>query len=309
LDDGLQASQNTAAAVVPRDPLYLRGVVLVMLAGCCWSLGGILIRSVEAADEWQILFFRSCTAAATFLSVLLLRHRGQVFARFRAAGPSAVVGGLCLGGGFAGWIFALTHTTVANGVFILSAAPFATALLAWLLLREQVRAATWVAMSAALLGIGVMVAGGIGRGALFGNLMALLAMLGFSGYAVALRMGRATDMLPAACLATVFAAVAAAIVAGDLGISARDLALCATMGLFQIGAGMVLFTIGSRHVPAAELSLLSLTEVILAPVWVWLGVGEVPAPLTLAGGTIVLAAIVGRALTGIRRKPPPFGSV
>ena len=299
----------SAAAIAARDPLYLRGLVLVMIAGTFWSLGGISVRLIESAGPWQILTFRSLALAATLGIVLCARYRGAVFAQFRLAGWPAVVGGLGLSAGFCGWIFALTSTTVANAVFILAAAPFASALLARVVLKETVRGATWIAMAAALVGIGVMVAGGIRAGALFGNLMALMAMAGFTVFAVALRMGRGGDMLPAVFWAGVFAALVSAVMAGDLSITGRDLGLCVFMGVGQIGIGLMLFTLGSRHVPAAELALLSLTEVVFSPIWVWLGVGELPSLPTLAGGAIVLAAIVGRALTGLRRKPPPFGAV
>jgi drug/metabolite transporter (DMT)-like permease len=285
---GAETGAATAAAVLPaRDPLYLRGVVMVMIAGSFWSLGGILYRLIEAAGPWQVLAYRSSALTVTLGLVLLVRYRGRVFAQFRLAGWPAVIGGACLAVGFTGWIFAL----------------------AWIVLREAVGAATWAAMVVALIGIGVMVAGGSRSGALFGNFMALMAMTGFSGFAVALRVGRGGDMLPAAFWAGLFAAVFAATMAGDLAVSGRDFAIGAVMGVVQIGFGMMLFTAGSRHVPAAELALLSLTEVILSPIWVWLWVGEIPSLATLAGGAIVLAAIVGRASSGLRRKPPPFGSI
>lgn len=306
----VRAAEAGAVAGAPSaDPLYRRGILLVMVAGVFWSLGGILVRWVEAADGWQILFYRSTALALTLFCLLALRYRGRVLAHYKAAGWTAVVGGLCLGMGFTGWIFALLNTTVANGVFILGAAPLATAVLAWIILKERVAAATWIAMAFAVAGIGVMVHGGIQAGALFGNAMALLAMLGFSGFAVAIRAGRAGDMLPAVCYAGVFAAIGSGIMAGDFAISARDIAICVAMGAVQIGFGLILFVTGSRHLPAAEIALLSLTEVILAPVWVWVGVGEVPSASTLAGGAIVLAAIAGRALAGLRRRPPPVGAV
>ena len=110
-------------------------------------------------------------------------------------------------------------------------------------------------------------------------------------------------------LAGVFTAAVAALMSDGFAMSAYDLGLCVIMGLVQMSAGMILFTKGSRHVPAAELALLLLTEVVLAPIWVWLWLGEVPRAWTLIGGAVIFAAIIGHAITGMRRKPPPFGAV
>ncbi len=291
------------------DALYARGVVLVMTAGCFWSLGGILIRNIEYATSWQIVFFRSIALALTLFVVLTARHRHRVFKCFREAGTAGLVGALCLGGGFVAFVFAMNNTTIANAVFVLGASPFAAALLARLVVGEGVPRATWIAMAAALAGVTVMVAGGIGAAALFGNVMALAAMLGFAGFTVALRRGRDVDMLPAVCLAGAFAALAAAATAGSLAVTLHDLTITVAMGVVQIGAGLILFTIGSRHVPAAQLTLLSLTELVLAPLLVWIGVGEVPSVPTLSGGAVVLAAVVGQALVGARPKPPPIGAI
>src|SRR5919106_2771837 len=160
---------------LPRpDPLYVRGLVLVMLAGAFWSLGGVLVRSVDAASEWQILFVRSCALALALFCVLVVRYRSQVLQRMRKAGLLSVAGGLCIAASSIGWIFALTHTTVANAVFILCAAPIFAALLGRLVLGELVSNATWMAMVGALAGIAVMVLGGIRASALFGNLMAIV---------------------------------------------------------------------------------------------------------------------------------------
>ncbi len=305
----LQQPASNAAGAAGRDPLYVRGIVLVMAAGCFFSLAGILVRLVEAAGPWQILLVRSVTLSLTLFAVLALRHRGAVFAEFRKAGFAAVIGALCLGVAFSGFIFSLLHTTVANAVFILCAAPFFTAPLAWLVLGERVRRATWFSMVFAIAGVGVMVGGGIGAGALIGNLTALLSVFGFAGFAVAMRWGRQTDMLALICLAGVFTAVVAGFMADSYAYSPRDLGIIAVMGAVQVGAGMILFTMGSRHVPATELTLLALTEVVLGPIWVWLWLGEVPRLWTLVGGAVVFVAIIGHAVTGMRRKPPPLGAV
>ncbi|MFP6744260.1 MAG: DMT family transporter [Alphaproteobacteria bacterium] len=292
-----------------RDPFYGRGVAMVMVAGVFFSLGGILVRLVEDAGPWQILMVRSITLSITVFAILMVRHRGQVFAEFRKCGLAAIIGALCLGVAFSGFIFSLLHTTVANAVFILCASPFFTAPLAWAVLGERVRKATWIATVFAIVGVAIMVGGGISSGALLGNLMALFAVAGFAGFAVALRRGRHTDMLTLACLAGVFTAVVAALMADSFAMTSYDIGLCMIMGAVQMTAGMVLFTAGSRHVPAAELALLLLTEVVLAPIWVWLWIGEVPRLWTLVGGAVIFTAIIGHAISGMRRKPPPFGAV
>lgn len=291
------------------DPAYLRGVALVMLAGVFWSLGGILIRNVDAAGDWQILLVRSVALAATLLCVLGWRHGRSVVGKFRAVGRPGLAASCCLAAAFVCFIFAMQRTTIANAVFLLSVSPFTAALLAWLVLREPVLPITWRSMVLAAIGVGIMVAEGVEAGALLGNLLALGATLGFSGFVVGLRAGRLGDMLPAVCLAAVITACVSALLVDDLVMSLEDVVLCALMGVVQVGAGMVVFTIGSRQVPAAELALLSLTEVVLAPVWVWVGVGEVPGAATLLGGAIVIGAVTWRALGGLRRKTPPVGAV
>lgn len=296
-------------AVGEQDSAYRRGVVMVMAAGALWSLAGPLVRSMEAAGAWQILFVRSITVALTVLAVLLWRYRGDCLAEIRRAGGLAVLAGALLGVGFCGFIFALMHTTVANAVLMLSASPLLTAVLGWLVLGETMRRGTWLAMAVALLGVAVMVGGGIVAGASFGNLMALIAAVGISGFAVALRRGRRADMLPAVLWAGLLSALVAAAMAPDLSMTVRDVTLSAFMGAALITCGMMLFTAGSRTVPSAELALLSLTEVVLGPLWVWLAYAEVPRVETLLGGALVLAAIVGRALSGMRRTTPPFGAV
>jgi drug/metabolite transporter (DMT)-like permease len=295
-------------AIGRQDLAWRRGVLMVMAAGTIWSLAGPLVRSIEAAGAWQILFVRSAAVVATVLAILLWRYGGDVVAEIRRAGWLAVLAGLLLGMAFCGFIFSVLDTTVANAVFVLSASPLLAALLGWLLLGETVRRATWVAMLVAMVGVGVMVGGGIGAGAWFGNVMALFAMAGFAGFAVAVRSGRSGDMLPAVMWAGVLSALVAAVMAPDLSISARDVTLSSAMGA-AVTAGMLLFTVGSRWVPSAELALLSLTEVVLGPIWVWLAFAEVPSVETLLGGALVLAAMAGRALSGIRRRTPPFGAV
>ncbi len=287
---------------------YRRGVVLVLSAGVFWSIAGLLVRLMESASEWQILMYRSVALCLTLLMYLALRPGDGLVRAFRTAGGAAVVAGLFLCGGFASWIFAMTHTTIANALFLLSASTFMSAILARVVLRERVKPSTLVFMSIGTAGVAVMVAEGIAIGTLTGNLCGLGAALAFAAFAVTLRRGKALDMTPAVCWAgiwgTLFGALMVWLVDQSYSVPFDDLVLCALMGFVQVGLGLILFTAGSRYLPAAELTLLSLTEVVLGPVWVWLGVGEVPSLLTVAGGAVVLGAVAGQAIFSVRRRPP-----
>jgi drug/metabolite transporter (DMT)-like permease len=207
-----------------------------------------------------------------------------------------------LGLGSVCYLFAILLTTVANAVFIISAAPFFTAVAAWLLLGERVRAVTWFFMAAALAGIGLMFVDGFVTGRWLGNVLALGVVASFVGMLVVIRQSKAIDMVPATCLGGVVAGIISVFMVDTFWISRHDLILCILLGSAQFGAGFILITMGTRLVPAAEVALLSLTETVLAPIWVWLFVYEVPSVFTLIGGAIVLTAVVGQAVGGMRKQ-------
>lgn len=291
----------TAIAAEQRDPLYAKGVGFMLAAGAFASVNGVLFRNIEAASDWQIIFWRNGTMFLFLIGLLALRSRGAVGGAFRAAGKPGLAGGLILGAGNIFFALSIINTTVANALFILSASPFISAILAWFLLREHVRRRTVLAMIAALAGVGVMVMEGLGAGRLFGNLMAVGTALAHAGFVVSLRFGRHADMLPSIVIAGASAALVAFAVGGPMAVSWHDFALCAAMGVGAMSIGFICFTIGSRHVPAAQVALLSLSEVVLGPIWVALAVDEWPSILTLIGGVLVLSAIIGQALLGMRR--------
>jgi drug/metabolite transporter (DMT)-like permease len=285
------------------------GYGLVLLAGTLWSFGGLIVRNIESASEWQFLFYRSTSIVAALLVVLAVRNRSRIVMSFRTVGWVGVIAGLCSAGSFIAFIFSLTHTTVANSLFLASSSPFIAAVLGWVLLGERVRPATWIAIIGAFLGVGVMVWEGAAVGSLFGNLTALAAAFGFAGFTVALRWGRAVEMLPAVCLAGLFAAVVSGLMTITTGeglmVTSHDFLLCLIYGGLIVGGGLAIYTIGSRYIPAAELTLLSMAEVVLGPVWVWVGIGEVPSGMTLLGGSIVLFSIAGLAISGFLRRRFP----
>lgn len=289
-----------------RDRRYLLGLGGVLLAALAASSAGILLRQIEAADGWQILFYRSLGFVAVLLTYIVAQRRGATLRAFLAIGWPGIVVALALGGAFIAFIFSMLLTTVAQAVFILSAAPFFAALLGRAALGERVAPLTWVSMAGALAGIAVMtgqdlVGGSTTGGALAGSLAALAACLGYAAAIVALRAGRQVDMMPATCLAGVFAGAVCFFLADGFAISGRDLAFALLLGSAQIGLQYLLITLSARHVPAAQIALVMLVEVVLAPLWVWLGVGEAPAPATLLGGAVVLAAVLAQTLHALRR--------
>jgi len=288
---------------------YFVGVVLVLMSGVFWSSMGLGIRMIEQANVWQILFYRSIALACFLFCIITLRSGYRPLAAIRNAGIAGAIGGVGLVFAFSGGIYAIQTTTVANAMFLFAAAPFLAAVAGWVILREQVRHATWVAMLFAIVGIAIMVINGFAAGKLVGNVSALLSATGFAVFTIALRWGKLEDMLPAVFLAGVFAIIAGAIVCEFNGygfdLPRNDIVISMSMGVFQVGMGLVIYTIGSRVVPAAELALLSMTEVLLGPLWVWIFIGETVSFYTLLGGTVLMLALAGNALSGLRRKPIP----
>lgn len=299
---------NTAIAAETRPEGYLRGVLLVGAAGLVWSLGGLFFRMVEEAGIWQVVAWRTGFLCLSMLVVVFWRYRGGALAAFMRMGRWGIVGAFGIGTANTIFMFSLQHTYVANTLLMLSASPIISALIAWFLLRERVRRATLVAMLAVAVGVAVMVSGGLGTDRWLGDVLALVTVTAFAFVVIAVRAGRNVDMMPCVALggfiACCFATFMVAMQGESLAVSPNDLFWCAMMGVVQITGGMVLFIIGSKKLPAAELALLSLTEVICGPIWVWLAVGEVPVQATFWGGAIVLAAMVGNALSGMRRRHP-----
>lgn len=238
-----------------------------------------------------------------------MRSRGKPLSVIRKAGVAGAIGGMGLVLAFSGGIYAIQTTSVANAMFLFASAPFFAALLGRLLLGEQVRVATWIATGVASVGVAIMVAEGISLGNAIGNLSAIASALGFAVFTIALRWRKLDDMLPAVLLSGMFTVAVAGTLCWasghTLAIPARDMLIALGMGVFQLGAGLFVYTIGSRAVPAVELALISMTEVVLGPLWVWLLLGETAGVHTLLGGAVLLAAIAGNAISGLRRKPTP----
>ena len=279
---------------------YGFGVALVVIGGLFLSSSGILLRNLESANGWQVLFYRGFAFSLTLGLLLALRYRGDTFARFRAIGLPGLLAALVLGLGSICYVHALLWTTVANAVFIIGASPLAAAFAGWLLLGEKTSRFGVAAMLLSLAGIGLMFADGLLAGRWLGNLAALGVVISFVGFLMLVRRQRGIDMLPATCLAGLVMGGVAAPFVDDFQLSPNDLAIAVAMGCLQFGVGFWCFTVAARYILASEVALFSLTESILAPAWVWIGVGERPSLLTLAGSAVVLVSVSAYCLHGIR---------
>jgi len=279
---------------------YGYGVSLVVIGGVFLSTSGILLRNLEAANGWQILFYRGLAFSLTLFLLLLLRYRGTIGAAFRAIGRPGLWAALVLGLGSICYVFAILLTTVANAVFIIGAAPLATALVAWLVLGETTSRFGIVAMLLALAGIGLMFADGLIEGRWGGNFAALAVVASFVIFLLIVRDRRGVDMLPATCLGGLVMAGVAGLFVDSFVLTRQDFAIAIAMGCLQFGVGFWCFTVATRYILASEVALFALTESILGPIWVWIGVGERPSLLTLAGSAIVLLCVVSYCVNGIR---------
>jgi drug/metabolite transporter (DMT)-like permease len=271
-----------------------RGQVFVALAALAWSTAGVLQRELSVGTATQVAGRALVAAFALFGFVALSEGRGVVRA-FTAMGRAELAVAVLTAVASATFIVALNHTTVANVLFMQAVAPIAAALIAWVGLHESVSRRSGVAMVIALVGVGLMV-GGPGGSHGLGVGLSVVMTLAFALSVVITRHRRDISMAPAICLSQVLVVA----VAGPFGhpgsVGAHDLGLILALGVGQMGLGLAFLTIGARLIPAAEVALITLLEVVLGPLWVWLALAERPSTATLIGGGVVMAAVVLQTL-------------
>ena len=265
------------------------------------SFGGLIVRNMEDADPWQINFYRSIALMIAVTIILLVQYRRLAITYVRGIGRPGVVGGIMLGMAGITFLQSLTHTTVANTLFTLSAIPFITAALARVLLKERLNRSTVIAMMAAAIGISIMLSEGLGGGSIYGNAMAFTTACCFASFAVIVRRNRQTDMLPTVLVSgLVVMIISGSLRIGDLGIPLHDLLLCFLWGGLLAGIANWTFIIAARHIAAAVVTLVMLLEFALGPIWVWLFLSEEPSGWTLFGGIVVITSVAVRALVELR---------
>jgi len=280
--------------------LYRRGILQLVASGFFLSTAGIALRLVEQADGWQILFYRSLALSVTILLILVFQKGSRFFDEFRGLGWNDCLLAVFLGTGFVAYVFALLYNTVANALFIFSCAPFVAGFLGWILLGERVATRTWFAIGVTMAGLAVMVGSELAVSHYLGTLLALWIPIAYAASIIAVRSSKRDNMLVALCLAGLVAGGLSAIFVTDYALTSRDLIISLYLGVFQVGAGFTLVVLGARYVPAAQVGLLALVEPVLAPIWVWMGVGEVPSLATIVGGTIIFLAITTDGILNIK---------
>lgn len=277
-----------------------RGQFFVALAALAWSSAGVLQRELTVDTATQ-LAGRALFACLFLAGVVLISARGSVVSTARSIGVAGLAVAACTAVASGAFIVALNHARVANVLFMQAVAPIAAALLAWAALGESVTRRSWIAMAVAVLGVALMV-GAPGSGGTLGIAVSLLMTLAFATGIVITRHRRDVSMVPAVCLAQLLVFLVSAPFADPDSVTARNVALLALLGVGQIGLGLLFLVIGARLIPAAEVALITLLEIVLAPLWVWISISETPAASTLIGGAVVVGAVVLQATGGSRRE-------
>lgn len=284
---------------------HQRALLLMVIAPTLWSIAGVLTRHLDAARGFEVTFWRSLFSGL-FVAGAMWWQQGlrQSAAVLKAGGWAGIVSGLSWSMMFVAFMIALTMTTVANTLIVMSVSPLFTAFLAWLVLRQAIPARTWIAILAAFVGICWMFVSSLGAVEgrhLTGMVIACAVPLAAAINLIAIkRAGHGVDLIPAVFLGSVFSALLMLPFAWPLQASLHDVAILAVLGFFQLGLPCMLMVRATRHLSAPEVSLLALLEVLLGPLWAWLGAGEVPARETLVGGAVVIGALVFNELAAMR---------
>ena len=275
-------------------------IPVVLIAGLLWSFGPYVVRHIDNAQQvpWQYLFTRGIVIFI-ILNLFLYLEEGNDFTKnYMRIGISGFIGGIGLGIAMITFIYSITNTSAAVTLLCLAAMPFITALLGFMFLKESISVNVWAAIILAAIGILVMAIDNTGKNTIIGFIFGIISSIGFSVFSITLRWRKDTPKFTTVAIAGMFCAVVSAIMItiNDLNFltSGKNHALFATHGTL-VCLGLILYSIGSKHIPAAELTLLSLTEVIGGIFWVWvpiLGINEIPSQGTIIGGFFIFLSIV-----------------
>lgn len=293
-------SKTVAAAAAPEH--HAKGILLVAGSAVLWSLGGLIVRSLEGADPWTTIFWRSVFATGFLLLFLVARDGRGAFRLFRDMGLPGVFVALCFAGASVGFVTALSFASVAQTLVIMSSAPLIAAVLGRIVLGERITPTGYVAVAGVIVGIGLMMSSDFGaERSLAGALIALGIAFSLAASLVVIRRWPQIRMTPAACTGAAIGMVVSFPLATPLAVSGHDSALLAFFGAGQLGVGLIMLVTGARLIPAAQSALLGMLEPILGPAWVWILLAERPTNTTLIGGAIVVASVFLNTVVMTRR--------
>ena len=268
------------------------GYVLLLFGGFCLSWGGLIVRSFETSNAWDILLLRSFFFFLGISSFLLLTYKKKTINIIKSSGLPALLGGFVMSFSFIAFVFAMMNTSVANVVFIISTQTMFLAILGFFYLKEKVSMIGLFSIILAMTGITVMIGDSITSGTLFGNLIALTIPICFSILIMIVRKNSNLDLVPAIWYASIFSFTYAFIMVENFNFSYNDILMGFLLGVPQLSFGFISITIGSRTTKSVSVGLLMLTETIFAPIWVWLVINEIPPLSVFIGGSIIILALV-----------------
>ncbi len=274
-------------------------IPIVLIAGILWSFGPYVVRHIDQPETvpWQYLFTRGLVIFILLNMYLFLEEGKDFYKNYFKVGISGIIGGIGLGTAMITFIWSITNTTAAITLLCLAAMPFITALLGFLFLKEKISITVWIAIVVAATGICIMAFDNSEQNTLSGLVFGLISALGFSIFSVSLRWRKETPKFTTVALAGLFCCMFSAIMIMSIGVDflskGKNESLFATHGTL-VCLGLILYSIGSKNIPAADLTLLSLTEVIGGIFWVWLpwlGINEIPSTNTIIGGFLIFLSI------------------
>ena len=268
------------------------GYIILLFGAFCLSWGGFIVRSFEEASVWQILLIRSVFFVIALTFFLISTYKKDTLKIFKDAGYPALVAGLVLSLSFVAYVYAMTITTVANVVFIISTQTMFLAITGYIFLKEKISLISFISIVLAMSGITIMIGDSILSGSLLGNIIALAIPINFSILVIIIRKNKNLDMVPAIFYSGIFSLIYGLILSESYTFSYHDIKMGFLLGVPQLAFGFICITIGSRSTASTTVGLLMLTETLFAPVWVWLFLNEIPPISVLIGGAIIIGAII-----------------
>ena len=268
------------------------GPFLVFLGACTLSFGGLIVKSFEGANLWQILFWRSIFFSIVVFFFLIITYKKNFFSSINKVGLPGFFGGIVLSCGYASYVFAMYNTTVANANFIIQTQTIFLAIFGYIFLKEKISKLTLFSIFLAFCGIFLMLGDSLSTGQMIGNIAAFVMPISFAVLILTVRKYPSVDMIPLQLIAGIGAIIIGYLFSSKIIISSHDIFLGFVAGFFQVGFGFIFITIGAKTTPSALVGIIMLTEAVLGPLWAWLFINETPPLVVLVGGFIVLSAVV-----------------